>query len=527
MMKALVMTKSPSAREGYVAESLAGAKACIIPTTADTPEMLVSVEGFDASKFEAAYTYAKGLHGYDGWNPSTQGAYRHQTICAFEILPDSKKATLGHFRTSINLTSIKMDSSMFKMADIVYHERMHAIWEILNRIKYGSTEGDFMLREIGLDEANAFARSFLALQIRKLTTTDMNEARNIQKHLSSFQPTATQTFDQMVKLYGVDTLKESIAKTGMLPPEFNRIIFMQLLEELIDRDYGHHLHEQATPSTNARITINDSEIGMILNFDMPFYGASTSWGGFTTHVATHLPIVEKLKHAHPDDGSHPDQTHSDKRPLSIIASFANSLNLMIKYATKDWDFSATIAADLTGTLYNEEAVKAAFIREDLRTLTDIAIKRVEVSTSLSPAVKEKLSKSLMILGLNLQEPPTPKGHEVPHYGTEAALSTKQFFQFIERKTPCIQFAPLIARDYAANMRENPVSGNYRFHTYLEQLAADARKKLGSIQGYSPQLKGDLASLIDDLVLSVKLARPLTGETTLRGLTSAQRKAQCG
>lgn len=278
-----------------------------------------------------------------------------------------------------------------------------------------------------------------------------------------------------------------------------------------------------TPSTNASITMNDSQVGMMLNLDMPFYGRTLSWGGFTSHIATHLPIVTRLhKHAGPESTSHP----KDDRPLSRIASFAGKLNEMITFAKKRWSDSAFMAADLASLLAGDDALKADFIRNDLRVLVDVAIKRVEDAKDLSPDIKQKLSLSLLQISMNLLEMPSVKQDIVRSIGADAVLQSTQFFAVITRGSECIQFAPTIARDFTREIRDNPVTGNYRFHQYLEKLAEDARKKLGSIQAYSPALREDLILLIDNVVTSVKLARPLEGETTLRGLSRAQQRQQC-
>ncbi len=281
-----------------------------------------------------------------------------------------------------------------------------------------------------------------------------------------------------------------------------------------------------TPSTNASITMNDSQVGMMLNLDMPFYGRTLSWGGFTSHIATHLPIVEKLSRNHPDHGQKSTLERAAPRPLSRIASFAGKLNEMITFAKKRWSDSAFMAADLASLLAGDDALKADFIRNDLRVLVDVAIKRVEDAKDLSPDIKQKLSLSLLQLSMNLLEMPSVKQDIVRSIGADAVLQSSQFFAMITRGSECIQFAPTIARDFTREIRDNPVTGNYRFHQYLEKLAEDARKKLGSIPAYSPALREDLILLIDNVVTSVKLARPLEGETTLRGLSRAQQRQQC-
>lgn len=529
MMQSMIMAKSPSAREGYVAENLVGAKACIIPTTADTPEMLVSVEGFDVSKFEAAFTYAKGLHGYNGWGLTPLTTYRQEFVCAFESLPGEKRERVqGNMRASIKLSSIKLNSNIIKMADFIYHEHKHALWALLISVKYGTTAGDEMLREVGLDEANAFTRSFLALQIRKLTTTDMKEARDIQTHLASFQPEASKTFDQLVQLYGKDALLESLTKTGMLPQALNRIIFMQLMEELIDRDYGHHAHEHATPATDTRITMTDIHIGLMINYDMPLYGDTFSWNGFSTHIAPRLPIVEKLKKLPPGEHKAHTHAHAKHRPISEIASFATGLNGMISAAKKSWDQSAFIAADLTASLSANEALKADFIREDLRALVDAAIKRVQTASDMSQSLKEKLQLSLLQLSANLlAAPPHDKVDAAQAIGTDAVFQSQQFYSFFDKRTPCIQSATSIARDYAQNIKDNPLARDVRFHAYLDRLAENAKQNLRNIQGYSTELKADLVLLVDYVTTSIKTAQMPNIERGLHGLSVAQRKAQCG
>ncbi len=502
-----------------VMSKLKGAKACLLANPNNpTDEQLISVAGFNAKAFMDAITYARNLPGYNDGTPTPV----RETICAYLEL-SSKKASHAHgyYNSEIGLSRVKM-GTMLNTADTVYHEHTHARWHVINGDDQGTTTGDELLADTVLNEASAFARTFIAFQIKRMTTSDKREAMAINGHLKKEYPLSFETFKQLEELYGPERIKEHITRTGQLPPEIARLLIIEIMEELIDRDYGAYIKELDKTNLDVSITLDDAEVRRLLSFNGGMFGGASSWEGFTAHVVSKIPVIQLITEK-PDSKKY-------NRPLSAVASVATALNQIINTANKDWDMSVFAGIDLTGYLFHNDATKAEFIRRDLQTLFDIAIDRSQNITGLSDAKKLDLQSYLFQVRTNVLDAPPAKNNPdatdmYPH--TSTVVRVRNLFKSLSTPNPCISFAPLWGTETVTDLTKNPMTRNPAFIEHLEKLAFAAKKSLAAIKGYSPGLKSQIDEMIDEAIAAVKDSRPPNFPTTMRGLSPKQSRASCG